>query len=106
MKIKSIICLALTAVAIFFSSCATIVGGSKYYAHVVVVDRPSAKITVNGEQKGNGSATFPVKRTMADKFSVTIQEQGCAAETFNYTSKVFRGAAFFGSIVGWTGVYR
>lgn len=104
MKMKIVVCLAATVVAVLLSNCATIVGGSRYVAHVVVVDRPSATIVVNGEQKGHGSATFLVKRNSADKFSFTVQEQDCAKETYTYTSRTFRGWAFFGSIVGWTGV--
>ncbi len=104
MKMRIVVYLTAAGVALLLSNCATIVGGSRYVAHVVVVDKPNAKIVVNGEQKGNGSATFLVKRNTADKFSVKIQEQGCAEETFNYTSRIFRGWAFFGSIVGWTGV--
>lgn len=106
MKISSVkIYLAAIGMAALFSSCATIVGGSRYVAHVVVVDKPSATIVVDGEEKGHGSATFLVKRNVADKLSIVVRQEGCAEQTFRYTTKEFRGGAFFGTIVGWTGVY-
>jgi hypothetical protein len=105
MKMKALVFFTATTAAVLLSNCATIVGGSRYIAHVVVADRPNAKIVINGEQKGNGSATFPVMRKTADKLVITVKEEGCPEETFRYTSKIFRGWAFFGSIVGWTGVY-
>lgn len=104
MKKRFQICLGALALAVLLSNCATIVGGSNYIAKVVVVDKPNAKIVVNGEQKGIGNATFMAKRSMADKVSITVQEAGCAEQTFKYQSRVFRGWAFFGTIIGWTGV--
>jgi hypothetical protein len=100
----------LTITSLFIStflltSCATIIGGSKYNAHIVVVDKPNAKILYQGEVKGTGAATIKVKRKEANKFSFTVKEDGCEEQQFNYTSRTFRGWAFVGSLLGWTGAF-
>ena len=104
MKIKHTLILISIVSSILMTSCGTIVGGSKYYAHVVVADRPNAKIVYNGEFKGTGIATFKVKRKEANKFSFTVKEDGCNEQKFDYTSRTFRGWAFVGSLFGWTGL--
>jgi hypothetical protein len=86
------------------TSCATIIGGSKYVAHVKVPDHPYAKIMYQGQYQGDGNATFLVKRSEANRFSITIKEENCEEQTFNYTQRSFRGWAFVGTIVTWTGV--
>ena len=48
--------------AFLFSSCATIVGGSRYIAHVTVQDHPNATIMYNNAIKGKGEASFKIKR--------------------------------------------
>lgn len=90
------------AFAFLFSSCATIVGGSKYYANVMVRNNPHAKITYQGTFRGTGTATFKVKRSEADKFFFTVKEEGCEEQKFTYTSRTFRGWALAGTIFGWT----
>ena len=95
--------LVLLGISGIFSSCATIVGGSKYVARVQVPDHPNAKIQYQGNFQGTGVASFKVKRKNADKFSVTIKEDGCEDQTKNFTQRQFRGWAFFGTVVGWTG---
>lgn len=87
-----------------FSSCATIIGGSNYYAKVQVPDHSDAKIEYNGIYKGTGEATFKAKRKEADNFSVTIKKTGCEDQTINYTQKKFRGWAFTGSLLAFTGL--
>ncbi len=89
---------------VVFSSCATIVGGAKYNAHIIVKNRPNAKIVYEGIEKGNGNATVKVKRVDANKFSFTIKEEGCEDQTYKYETRTFRGWAFAGTIVGWTGI--
>jgi len=86
------------------TSCATIIGGSKYYAHVKVDDYPNAKIEYKGTYQGAGNAVIKTKRAEANKFSVTIKEDDCETQTINYTQRIFRGWAFAGTIVGWTGI--
>ena len=104
MKLRKHFSVGLFISTIFLSSCATIIGGSKYNAHIVVVDRPNAKIVYQGEVKGTGNATIKVKRNEANKFSFTVREDGCNEQQFSYTSRTFRGWAFVGTIVGWTGL--
>lgn len=87
----------------FLSSCATIVGGSRYNAHVIVMDRPAAKISYKGEYQGSGSTFIKVKRSEANKFSFTVKEEGCLEQTYEYKSRAFRGGALAGTIIGWTG---
>lgn len=89
-----------------FSSCATIVGGSKYNAHVDVLNRPKAKIYYNGEEKGSGYASFKVKRKEANMVSLTIKEEGQQDQIINYTSRTFRGGALVGTLLMWTGIIQ
>ena len=96
--------LMLLATASILSSCATIVGGSKYYAKVQVPDHPNAKIEYKGNYQGTGEATFKAKRRESNEFSVIIKEEGCETQTKNFTQRQFRGWAFAGTVVGWTGV--
>ena len=90
--------------SILMPSCATIIGGSKYNAHIVVMDRPNAKIFYKGEVKGTGSTTIKVKRKDANRFSFSVKEDGCEEQRYEYVSRTFRGWAFAGTIFGWTGV--
>lgn len=90
-------------IALSFSSCATIIGGAKYNAKVQVPGHPNATITVNGQVKGQGEANFLVKRRDADKLVIKVQEENCEPETSRFTSKTFRGWAFVGTVLGWTG---
>jgi len=80
------------------TSCATIVGGSRYYAKVQIPDYPNAKIEYNESYQGTGEASFLVKRKEANNFSITIKEDGCKTETKKFTQRTFRGWAFVGSI--------
>lgn len=100
---KSILFITVVVIiAIFFSSCATIIGGANYYAKVQVPGYPNAQISVNGQYKGEGEALFEVKRKDADKLYITIQETNCEQETTIFTRKSFRGWSFVGSLLGWT----
>lgn len=94
---------AVLIASILLPGCATIVGGSKYYAHVVV-DRSNAKIIYEGETMGTGSATFKVKRKDANKFSFSVKEEGSPEQKYNYTTRTFRGWSFAGTIILWTGM--
>ena len=86
-----------------FSGCATIVGGSKYHAKVQVQGHPEAKIKYNGSFKGKGEANFKAKRNEADDFTLTIKEDNCKSKVRRFNQRSFRGWAFFGTLVGWTG---
>ncbi len=87
---------------LFLTSCATICGGLKYNAHILVNGRPQAEIIHEGIVRGNGSASILVKRKNANKFSLTIREQGCDEQTFNYQSRTFRGWALAGTVITFT----
>jgi len=104
MKSKKAFLYLIAIAPILLTSCATIIGGSKYNAHIVVADRPNAKIVYQGEVRGTGNATIKVKRNEANKFSFIVKEDGCNEQKYDYTSRTFRGWAFVGTIVGWTGV--
>ena len=100
---KLFVFLCFASIAFSFPSCATIIGGAKYNAKVQVPNHPDATISVNGEFKGQGEANFLVKRRDADKLTITVQEENCEPETTHFISKSFRGWAFVGTVLGWTG---
>ncbi len=104
MKTRLLRCALFLVVLCLFSSCATIIGGQKYWAKVQVPDYPTAKIEVDGDYQGTGEASLLVERRKANTFSVTIKQEGCETETRNFTQRVFRGWAFVGTVVGWTGI--
>jgi hypothetical protein len=84
------------------SSCATIVGGSYYYANVHVNGKPQTSIYYKNALKGKGTAMLKIKRSDANNFAVTLKEDSCQDQTFNHTSRTFRGYAFFAT--AFTGV--
>lgn len=79
---------------IIISSCATTVGGSYYYANVQVNGKPQTSIYYKNAFKGKGVAILKIKRSKANNFAVTLKEDSCQNQTFNYTSRTFRGYAF------------
>jgi len=101
-----ILCYILTCFVItsLFSSCATIAGGSQYWAKVQVNGHPNAKIEYEGIYEGTGDASFKVKRSEADQLTIKITEDGCETETKKFTQRTFRGWAFVGTIITWTGL--
>ena len=104
MRKSLLLAIASAAFAFLFSSCATIIGGAKYNAKIQVPNHPTATITVNGDYAGQGEANLLIKRRDADKLTVVVKEEGYESETTNYTRKKFRGWAFVGTLLGWTGV--
>ena len=96
--------LAMITVTFSVTSCATIIGGSNYWAKVQVPNHPNAKIEYKGNYVGSGEALFKAERRKANRFAVTIKEEGCEPETKQFTKRKFRGWAFFGTLVGWTGL--
>lgn len=104
MKKKLLVNLILIVImTTLFTSCGTIIGGSNYNAHVLVENSPTAKIYYNNEFKGVGDATFKVKRKDANKLSITVKEDGGQEQVFEYKSRTFRGWAFAGTVLTWTG---
>ncbi len=85
-------------------SCASIIGGEKYFAKVEVPGHPTAKIEYNGAHVGTGIANFKIPRREAGNLSFTISKEGCEKQTRKFTSKTIRGWALLGTIVGFTGL--
>ena len=92
------------SVSAFLSSCATICGGSKYYAQVLVPNNPNAQVIYQNEVRGTGGAFIMMKRKNANKFSFTIRGKGCEPQTYNYTKRTLRGWAMAGTLITWTGL--
>ena len=96
--------MAFGVVLLGLSSCATIVGGSKYYARVIVPNRPNATIKYQGIVQGSGTAILKVNRSQANGLLLSVKEDGYDEQVFRFTQRTFRGWAFFGTIVLWTGL--
>ncbi len=71
---------------------------------MVVDGHPNAAIHYNGMNKGYGNASFKVPRKEANQFTIKISEEGCPSAERKYTERVFRGWAFVGTVVTWTGI--
>lgn len=93
-----------SAILLLNQSCAVIVGGSRYYAHVVVEGHPTAAIKYDGLTRGYGSATIKIPRQDADKLVIVVSDAGCPTIQRQYTHRVFRGWSFVGTLVTWTGL--
>lgn len=104
MKIGKYFVFGLLGLLIIAPSCATIIGGSNYNAHVKVNNHPNASIIYKGSTKGNGRAMFKAPRKEANIFAVTVVQDNCEPQTFKYTKRKFRTGAFIGTLLGWTGV--
>ncbi len=83
---------------LIFSSCATIIGGSSYDAHVTIADHPNATIFYNNTIRGKGEATFKIKRKDANKVQLTIKEDGCQQQIDSFTHRKFRVGALVGDV--------
>ena len=101
---KSFLFLVFIVLLILLSGCATIIGGSRYYAHVRVPDRPDAQINHNGMYQGRGDAVIMANRSEANSFTIVLSHEDCESQTFNFTHRKFRGWAFAGTVIGWTGL--
>ncbi|MEQ9168187.1 MAG: SHOCT domain-containing protein [Fulvivirga sp.] len=99
---KNVLLSAVLVVA-FGSGCATIVGGSKYSADVMVDDHSNADIYYNNRQYGKGYASIRIPRKEADKITFTVKKEGCEDQDFKYVSRKLRGWAIAGTIFTWTG---
>lgn len=80
---------------LLFSSCATIVGGAKYNARVRVPDHPNAKISINGQYRGNGEASMLIKRKEANMLNITVQEGDDEPQTTLFSGRKFRTGTLF-----------
>lgn len=96
----------LATISTLLSGCATIVGGSHYYAHVIVDNRPGAAIFYKGENMGRGQALIKVPRTQADKLVFQVKEENGTEQEFRFNQKCFRSLAFVGTALLWTGITK
>jgi hypothetical protein len=94
--------LRFLSIAFIFSSCATIVGGSKYTANVTVKNNSGAGIYYNGAKIGLGSASIKIPRKDADKVLFVLKNEGCESQQTPFFSRSLRGWAFGGSLVFFT----
>lgn len=102
MKRLLFVFLSLVAFTLSFSSCATIVGGAKYNARVKVPDHPNAKISINGQYRGNGEASMLINRKEANMVNVTVQDGDDEPQTTVFNGRKFRaGTLIFDLLLGW-----
>lgn len=101
-------CLIVLAISTTLSltSCATICGGAKYNAEVIVDNHPKAEITYNGQFIGSGRANIKIQRRDANKITFTVKEDGKKEQYFVFQNRVFRGWSLIGTILGWTGYFE
>ena len=78
---KNIIIGIITLVTL--NSCATIIGGNSYYAHVRVEDHPKAKIYLNGQYLGDGNSTTAIRRKNANQVHFKLREDGYEDQSIN-----------------------
>ncbi|KAA3644304.1 MAG: SHOCT domain-containing protein [Bacteroidetes bacterium] len=101
MKLIQTILFAIT-ISLLFSSCALIVGGSKYNAIVEVVGAPDASIYYKGKNIGIGNASIRIPRNQADKLIFAVRKDGCDEKQYVFTTRKYRGWAFAGSLITYT----
>lgn len=85
------------------TSCATICGGRCYYAQIMVPNCPDAEISYNGQYVGKSSTEFLIDRRDANKVVLSVSHPSYDTEIFEFHERQFRGWAFAGTILGWTG---
>lgn len=94
--------LLLLLASIFLTSCATIVGGRTYKAHVVVTNNQFPDIYYNGQLKGKGEATFEVERKEANRLMIILEHEGCETQIKQFNKRKFRVWACVGTLFTWT----
>ncbi|MEL7002651.1 MAG: hypothetical protein AAFN93_07925 [Bacteroidota bacterium] len=90
--------LILTVLSFSFNSCGVMFGGSKYNGRISVEDHPKAKIYVNGELAGTGTAVGSYKRK--DPLVVEVQQDGCETQTQTFDNTL-RAGNFLLSAFSW-----
>ena len=97
MKKRALVFASILSMSILVSSCGVIFGGSRYNATIIAKDHPNAKIYVNGENIGTGTATGTYYRNRP--LTVQLRDEGCEnhQKTFD---KAFRTGNFILSILG------
>jgi hypothetical protein len=89
---------SLIVIWIFSTGCATITGGSSYYASIIVNAKPDAEIEYQGRVIGKGKAMVKVRRASADRVSFSIREEGCEPFPVSFNSKDFRTGALIADL--------
>jgi hypothetical protein len=80
------------------TSCGVMFGGSRFSGSIVAKDHPEAKIYVNGNNIGKGTAIglFPRNKPLA----VEVRQEGCENKTITYDN-TFRTGNFILSLLSW-----
>lgn len=86
------------------SSCASIIGSSKYTAHIRVVDNPNAQIFVSDVYAGRGQGIVKMSRKNANNVVISLKADGCETKHIPFKGRKFRGWAFASSLVFFTGI--
>ncbi len=88
----------LTLLSFILSSCGVMFGGSKFSGSIIAKDHPNAKISVNGNNIGQGTAIglFPRNRPL----SVELKQDGCETKTTTFDN-TFRTGNFILSVLSW-----
>ncbi len=96
-KISNVLTL-LTLLSFLFTSCGVMFGGSRFNGSIIAKDHSRAKIYVNGNQIGQGSAigAFPRNRPL----TVELKQEGCDPKTQTFDN-TFRTGNFILSLISW-----
>lgn len=80
------------------SNCGVMFGGSKFSGSIIAKDHPNAKIYVNGNNIGQGTAVglFPRNRPL----TVELKQDGCESKTQTFDN-TFRTGNFILSLFSW-----
>lgn len=98
--------LLLILLPIWLTSCATVIGGSRYNAEVIVDGHPNAEIRYYGRPIGYGRAVIQIERKEADRVYFSVKEKGEEPQDFVFSSRKFRGWAFVHSLLWFTGYLK
>lgn len=88
----------LLIVSILLSSCGVMFGGSRYNGSIAVREHPNAKIYVNGNHIGTGTALSSFPRNKA--LTVEVFQEGCEKKVLTFDNS-FRGGSFVLSFLMW-----
>lgn len=81
--------------ALIFSGCSIIFGGSKYNAHVEVIGDQDVSIIYKEQFRGKGTAKFLVKRNDADKVLIKLNKEGFEEKIYYFKTKKPRPFAVY-----------
>lgn len=101
---RKLVFASIVILAMLLSSCATTVGGRKYYAKVVVNKHPDALILHKDTLAGIGTAVLKLKRARADEVVFCVSKEGCKTQEFSFDKRRYRFGASVGSLVFWSSI--